>query len=84
MPKSRTHEDATIESFQKDPQFALDLLNDILRDGAQDELLIMLKYMTKAFGGLNMVANDAKLNPTTIYRMLSKAGNPEFTLSTLF
>jgi probable addiction module antidote protein len=78
MPKSRAHEDATVQSFQKDPQYALDLLNDILRDGAKDELLVILKYMTKAFGGLTKIANDAKLNPTTIYRTLSKNGNPEF------
>ncbi|MDX2143862.1 MAG: addiction module antidote protein [Rhodospirillaceae bacterium] len=77
MPKSRSHEVATVESFRHDPQFALDLLNDILRHGKKDELLVMLKYMTKAFGGLTKVASDAKLNPTTIYRTLSRRGNPE-------
>ena len=44
----RSHEEATIESFRKDPQFAAEYLNAILEDGDQEELLIALR--SKAFG----------------------------------
>jgi DNA-binding phage protein len=33
--------------------------------------------MTKAFGGVQSVAEKANLNPTQLYRTLSEQGNPE-------
>jgi len=65
------------ERFQKDPAYAVELLNDILEDGEQAELLIALRQMTKAFGGVQTVAENANLNPTQLYRTLSEQGNPE-------
>lgn len=64
------------ELYQADPAFALDLLNSILEDGDQAELLIALRHMTKAFGGVQVVAEQAQLNPTQLYRTLSPQGNP--------
>ncbi len=64
------------EMFQKDPEYALELLNSILEDGEPEELLIALRQMTKAFGGVQKVAEDAHLNPTQLYRTLSADGNP--------
>jgi probable addiction module antidote protein len=75
--QSRSHEEATIESFRKDPAFAAELLSDILADGDQDELMVMLKYLAKAFGGVGKLAGKAEVNVTSLYRTLSKGGNPE-------
>ena len=75
--KFRSHDEAMAERFQKDPAYALELLNDILEDGEQGELLIALRQMTKAFGGIQKVAEEAKVNPTSAYRTLSEEGNPE-------
>jgi hypothetical protein len=36
------------------------------RDGNQGELLIALPLMAKAFGGMQVVAEKAQLNPTQI------------------
>ena len=33
-----THEDATIQSFVKDPEFADYLMEEVLRDGDEDEV----------------------------------------------
>jgi len=63
--------------FKEDPAHALELLNAILEDGEQGELLIALRQMTKAFGGVQSVAEKANLNPTQLYRTLSEQGNPE-------
>ena len=41
------------------------------------ELLIALRQMTNAFGGVSKVAQKAQLNGTHIYRTLSATGNPE-------
>ncbi len=64
------------ERFQKNPSYALALLNSILEDGDQGELLIVLRQMAKAFGGVQSVAEKASLNPTQLYRTLSEGGNP--------
>jgi probable addiction module antidote protein len=64
------------EAYQADPAYAVYLLNDILEDGDQAELLIALRQMAKAFGGVSAVAETANLNPTQLYRTLSEEGNP--------
>jgi DNA-binding phage protein len=69
---SRSHEDATVESFRKDPAFAAEYLNSILEDGDQEELMLVLRRMSKAFGGVQKLAGQAKLNANTLYRTLSK------------
>ncbi len=75
--KDRAHDDAMAEIFRNDPSYAVELLNSILEDGEQSELLIALRQMTKAFGGVAKVAKQAQLNGTHIYRTLSANGNPE-------
>ena len=74
---SRSHEDATVESFRKDPAFAAEYLNSILEDGDQEELMLALRRMSKAFGGVQKLAGQAKLNANTLDRTLSPKGNPE-------
>ena len=44
-----------------------------------------LRRMTQAFGGVPKLAEQADLNPTTLYRTLSPQGNPEMkTLTAIF
>lgn len=75
--RDRNHDEAMAELLKEDPAYALDLLNSILEDGEQGELLIALRQMTKAFGGVQSIAEKANLNPTQLYRTLSEQGNPE-------
>jgi len=75
--KDRPHDEAMAELLKDDPAYAVELLNSILEEGEQGELLIVLRQMTKAFGGVQDVAKKANLNPTQIYRTLSEQGNPE-------
>jgi probable addiction module antidote protein len=72
----RTHDEAMAELLRDDPDYAVQLLNSILEDGDQSELLIALRQMTKAFGGVRAVAETANLSPTQLYRTLSPTGNP--------
>jgi probable addiction module antidote protein len=76
--KTRPHDEAMAEVYRNDPDFALQVINAILEDenGDQGELLIVLRQMTKAFGGVQAVAEQAHLNPTQLYRTLSPEGNP--------
>jgi probable addiction module antidote protein len=74
---SRDHEEATVESFRKDPAFAAEYLNAILEDGDQEELMLALRRISEAFGGVQKLARNARLNANTLYRTLSSKGNPE-------
>lgn len=75
---SRAHDDAMAELYRKDPALALQVLNDILDDpqGDQAELLVVLRQVAKAHGGVQALAEKVQLNPTQLYRTLSPQGNP--------
>lgn len=75
--KDRAHDDAMAELFREDPAFAMQYLNDVLEEGDQADLLIALRQMAKAFGGVPVIAEKAHLNATQLYRTLSAEGNPE-------
>lgn len=74
--RSRTHDEAMAELYHSDPALALDVINGILEAGDQAELLIVLRQLAQAFGGVQAVAEQAHLNPTQLYRTLSPNGNP--------
>lgn len=73
----RSHDEATIESFRKDPKFAAEYLNAVREDGDREELMVALRYVATAFGGVPKLAEQMELNATTLYRTLSPQGNPE-------
>lgn len=76
MKSSVSNDVVMAKMYRDDPELARDMLNSILEDGNQGELLIVLRQMTKAFGGVQAVAEKANLNPTQLYRTLSPEGNP--------
>ena len=77
MTKHRAHDDAMAELFHQDSAFAAEYLNEILARGDQADLLIALRQLAKAFGGVAKIAEQAQLNATQLYRTLSPEGNPE-------
>jgi len=77
MKGTRSHEEATVAGFRRNPQIAAEYLNAVLEDGDQEELLTALRRMAEAFGGVVQVAKAAELNANTLYRTLSHRGNPE-------
>jgi probable addiction module antidote protein len=76
--KDKHHDDAMAELFKEDPKLAAATLDAILAEGGdQGELLVTLRQMAKAVGGVPKVAEAAHLNAKQLYRTLSKEGNPE-------
>lgn len=75
--KDRAHDESMAELFREDPAFAVQYLNELLEEGAQADLLIALRQMAQAFGGVPAIAEKAHLNATQLYRTLSAEGNPE-------
>ena len=80
----RTHEEASMDMFRNDPDLAAEYLNSVLADGDETDLLLALRSLSQAFGGVQEVARQAELNAHSLYRTLSEKGNPELkTLSVI-
>jgi DNA-binding phage protein len=47
----RSHDDATVESFARDPGYAAAYLNAVLEDGDAAELQVAVRRLAKASGG---------------------------------
>lgn len=75
--KDRAHDESMAELFREDPAFATQYLNDVLDEGDQADLLVALRQIAQAFGGVPAIAEKAHLNVTQLYRTLSAEGNPE-------
>ncbi|MGH9577295.1 MAG: addiction module antidote protein [Terriglobales bacterium] len=75
--KDRAHDESMAELFREDPAFATHYLNDLLEEGDQADLLMALRQMAQACGGVSAIAEKARLNATQLYRTLSAEGNPE-------
>ena len=73
----RSHDDAMAEMFKDDPAFAAEYLNQLLQDGEPADLLVALRQMAQAHGGVRAIAKQTELNANQLYRTLSAQGNPE-------
>jgi len=66
----------------RDPELAAEYLTAAAEDGSAELLLIALRNVAEAHGGLGVLAGIANLNRQSMYKILSPDGNP--TLTTLF
>lgn len=61
----------------KNPLEAAAYLEAVLEDGDQAAIMLALRQIAQAQGGVAEVARRAKLTREATYKMLSKSGNPE-------
>jgi probable addiction module antidote protein len=73
---SLPYEDWLLEQL-KDPDEAAGYLEAVIAEGNQAALMLALRQIAKANGGVAAVARRAKLTREAAYRILSKSGNPE-------
>jgi len=66
----------------KNPENAAGYLNAVIEEEDKDALLLALRNIAEAEGGMAAVAERAHLKRESLYRMLSSRGNP--ALSNLF
>jgi len=75
-PKTyRLHEDATAAMFRRDPKFAAENLSHVQQEGDQTDLMLTLRQVINAFGGIAELAQRTHLNATTLYRRQSGIKN---------
>ena len=61
----------------RDPAEAAAYLEAVIEDGDQAAIMLALRQVAQAQGGLAKIARKANLTREATYRMLSKSGNPE-------
>jgi probable addiction module antidote protein len=80
---SISHDEATLRQLRGNPEFAAEYLKAALEDsGEPSVLLVALRRVAEARGGIAKVARAAGIERESLYRALSASGNPR--LSTLF
>jgi probable addiction module antidote protein len=81
-PTSISHDEAMVASLRDDPDFAAEYLRSALEDTDEPQvLLIALRRLAEAKGGVAAIAAAAGVQRESLYRALSASGNPR--LSTL-
>lgn len=79
MPRPKassvSYRESLLESL-KDPEEAAQYLNACLEDQDSRVFLMALRDVADAQGGVRAVSRQTQLNRESLYRMLSKSGNP--------
>lgn len=75
MTKSVSYQDYLIESL-KDPAEAAGYLNAALEEGDVKAFLLALQNVVQARGGVAKLAKKTHKSRTSLYKALSKKGNP--------
>ncbi|HEX3740202.1 MAG TPA: addiction module antidote protein [Terriglobales bacterium] len=79
---SISHNEATVRELRENPEFAAEYLRAALEDTDEPGvLLVALRRVAEAKGGIAKVAKAAGVERESLYRALSVRGNPR--LSTL-
>lgn len=75
-PPSLAYEPWLVEQL-KDPAEAAAYLEAIIEEGDQAALMLALRQVAQAQGGIAKIARKARLTREATYKMLSSTGNPE-------
>lgn len=69
-----------MRELRDDPEFAAEYLKAAMEDSDEPKvLLIALRQITEAHGGVARVAKSAGIERESLYRALSARGNPRFS-----
>lgn len=74
------YEEWLVKSLQDREEAAIFLqvaLEEFQKDGDADALLLSLRHVTQAQGGMASLARKTKLNRESLYKTLSSKGNPK-------
>ena len=78
--RSVSHDEKVIERLRNDPLFASEYLKAAMEDDDEPQvLLIALRRIAKARGGIAQIARKAGVERESLHRALSESGNPRFS-----
>jgi probable addiction module antidote protein len=61
----------------RDPEYAAEYLAQVLAEGDPDAFLLALKDVVEARGGVGVLATRVGVKRPSLYKILSKKGNPK-------
>ena len=73
--RTESYREGLLESL-RNPEEAAHYLNACLEDEDPRVFLLALRDVADARGGISAVSREAQLNRESLYRMLSRSGNP--------
>lgn len=77
---SQSHDEAMIRKLRRDPEFAVEYLKAAMEDAGEPHVLLLaLRHIAQANGGVAKIAKKAGIERESLYRALSKGGNPRFS-----
>ncbi|HUB27859.1 MAG TPA: addiction module antidote protein [Tepidisphaeraceae bacterium] len=77
---SVSHDEVMVKKLRERPRFAAEYLKAAMDEADDPEvLLIALRHVAEARGGLAKVAKAAGIERESLYRALSPNGNPRFS-----
>ncbi len=76
MRKTKSYREHLLKSL-KDPKEAAAYLDACLEDEDPHVFLLALKDVAQARGGMSKLSTSSSLNRQTLYRTLSRTGNPK-------
>jgi probable addiction module antidote protein len=78
--RSVSHDQTVIERLRRDPLFASEYLKAAMEDDEEPRvLLIALRRIAEARGGITQIARMAGVERESLHRALSSSGNPRFS-----
>lgn len=84
MKASMRYEDFIVEQL-KDREFAAEYLSGALEENEPELLLLALRDVVSAWGGMKRLSAKTGLSRESLYKMLSKKGNPGiYSLQAIF
>ena len=78
VPPAVSHHDGLIKRLKADPEEASEYLNAALEAGDKRAFLLALRNVLEAHGGMTKISDKSKMNRVSLYKMLSRNGNPGF------
>ena len=76
--------ESSIVEDLRDPEFAAAFLEDVLQEGSMPAFLAAVRSVAAANGGMQKLSRATNLGRESLYKALSKDGNPQFsTVSTI-
>jgi probable addiction module antidote protein len=76
--KTGNYNDYNIE-WLKAPENAAAFLNAVIEDSDREAFLLALRDVAQAQGGMKAIAEKTRVSRSSLYKTLSKRGNPEFS-----
>lgn len=73
------HEEVMREALANDPEFARACLSLALDEGDMDDVLDILRQLAMTGGGMAELAKKTGLHEKSLYKTLSRQGNPLFS-----